>query len=312
MYIFVMLLTSASLFSVDGLGHDMSAFQTPFLNVGKYARIEFNVQPEWTILRQGGSMRGIFWSNPFQFCLTTPVYQGFAIAVGNRERLNQNFDVYHLSGEDLRIHVVSQGGVEEAYGTIGYKTKLGEVVFQGSYLFGNTRETWDYLIQNYNLIDTFDYQYSGSVFSIGIGMEYVSCYYETFGKLDMTKPSTDTAFDLSDRLGVGVHVPLLGVRLSGEYEYSWWPEQYGFSKVHRFKVILDKDQYGFGYRFHPWYLERVREHGIEFSYTLPLPYLGLMRLNLDCALRETEEVQELMIAPKVELSIQELFARRRK
>jgi hypothetical protein len=307
----ILFLTSASLFSIDGLGQDMSAFQTPFMYIGKYTRIEFTVRPEWTLLRQGSDIRSVFWSNPFQFYITAPVYRGFAIAAGNRERFNQNFDV-RRANDDLRLHVISRGGVEEVFGSVGYGLPLGEFVVQGSYLFGNTYETWDYTIGDYNLVDTFLYKYTGEVFSAGFTTKYVSCYFETFGTLDMTRPSMDTTFDLPQRFGIGVHALVLGGHVSAGYEYSWWQEEYGFQNPHRFSIAYDRDTYGFGYRFSPWYLERVSEHGVDLSYKVPLPYLGMMRLHLDCAVRQTDNVQEFMIAPQIELSIRELFVKRRK
>lgn len=311
MHIMVLVLTGASLFSIDGLGQDMSAFQTPYMYIGKYARIEFSVRPEWTVLRQENDIRSVFWSNPFHLSIIAPVYRGFAIAAGNRERLNQNFDVF-LENDDLHLHVIGRGGVEEVFGSVGYKILLGEFVVQGSYLFGNTYETWDYRIEDYNLVDTFLYTYAGTVFSAGFLTRYLSCYYETFGFLDMTAPSRDTTFKLPERLGLGVHTRLLGGRVSGGYEYSRWQKDYGFRASHRFTIAYDRDRFGVGYRFNPWYLERVSEHGMDLSYKVPLPYLGMMRLHFDCALRQTGAVQEFMIAPQIELSIQELFAPRRK
>lgn len=311
MQIMIVLLTGASLFSIDGIGQDMSLFDTPFMYIGQYARIEFTVRPEWTLLRQDSDIRSIFWSNPFEFYITAPVYRGFAVAAGNRERFNQNFDVF-LENEDLRLHVVSHGGVEEVFGGVGYGTGIGEIVLQGSYLFGNTSETWDYLIENYNLVDTLLYTYAGSVFSTGITTRYVSCYYESFGTLDMTRPSMDTTIDLPQRLGAGIHIPALGGRVSGGYEYSWWPQEYGFRNTHRLFIEYDRNRYKFGYRFNPWYLETVSEHGFDISYKIPLPYLGMMRLHLDCSLRQTDTVQEFMIAPQIELSIREMFVKRRK
>jgi hypothetical protein len=218
----------------------------------------------------------------------------------------------YLENESLNLHVVSKGGVEEVFGTIGYHNTVGEVVVQGSYLFGNALETWDYTVQNYNLIDSLDYAYNGYIVCAGIYTNYISCYYETFGSLDMSKPTVDTTIDLPDRIGVGVHVPLIGGRVSAGYEYAWWDEQYSYKNVHRFELTYDRKTYSIGYTYNPWYLERVQEHGLDLSYKVPLPNLGMMRVHLVCAFRETDNVQEFMIAPQIELSIRELFRPRRK
>lgn len=311
MSLMIILLTSASLFSIDGVGQDMSVFQNPYLYIGKYARIEFLVRPEWTLLRKDSDIRSIFWSNPFHFFLTAPVYKGFAIGLGNRERYNQNFDVF-LESDDLQLHVMSRGGVEEVFGTLGYGTKFGEFVVQGSYLFGNSFETWDYLIQSYNLVDTFTYSYTGHIFCAGVYTKYLSLYYETLGSLDMSKPSTDTSYTLPQRIGVDVHAMMKGARISAGYEYSWWESQYDFKNVHRFQIQFDQKKYSIGYSYKPWYLERVQEHGLDLSYKMPLPNLGTMRLHLELAFRETDKVQEFLIAPQIELSIRELFVKRRK
>jgi len=311
MSVIIILLTSASLFSIDGLGQDMSVFQKPYLYIGKYARIEFVVRPEWTMLYTDGDVRSIFWSNPFHFFLTAPVYRGFGVGVGNQERYNQNVDVF-LENDDLQLHMTSRGGVEEVFGTIGYRTKLGEIVIQGSYLFGKSSETWNYLIQNYNLVDTLLYSYTGHIFCTGIYSKYLYVYYETFGSLDMTKSSMDTSFTLPNRIGAGVHTMFANGRISAGYEYSWWEPQYDFKNVHRFQLEYDQKKYSIGYTYKPWYLERVQEHGLDVSYKVPLPNLGTMRVHLELAYRETDNVQEFLIAPQIELSIRELFARRRK
>lgn len=311
MNIIVLLLTSASLFSIEGLGQDVAVFHGPFTHVDKYTRIEFVLRPEWTVLKEGSEIRSIFWSNPFRFLLAAPVYKGFAVAAGNQERFNQSFDVF-LENDDLTLHVLSRGGVEEVFATVGYTHGLGEIAIRGSYLFGNTCESWDYIIENYNLVDTFLYKYTGAIFSAGIHFTYVSIYYETFGSLDMTKPLMDTTFDLPNRLGLGVHGPVLGGQLSGIYEYSWWNDMYDFTRVHRFKILYTSDRYSIGYRYNPWYLERVTEHGLDLSYAIPLRYLGTIRLRAECSLRQTESVQEFIIAPQIELTIKELFVRRRR
>jgi hypothetical protein len=307
----IIFITSASLFSIDGMGQDMSVFEKPYLYIGKYARLEFIVRPEWTLLRDGEDIRSVFWSNPFHFAITAPVYRGFGIGLGNRERYNQNFDVY-LENESLNLHVVSKGGIEEVFGTVGYHNTLGEVVVQGSYLFGNSLETWHYTVQNYNLLDSLSYTYNGYIFCGGVYTKYFSCYYETFGSLDMSTPTIDTTIAMSDRIGVGVHAPMFGGLISAGYEYSWWDDQYLYEHVHRLQVGYDRKTFSIGYTYNPWYLERVQEHGLDLSYKVPLPNLGIMRLHLLCAFRETDNVQEFMIAPQIELSIRELFMPRRK
>ena len=104
MNLILLVLVNASIFSIDGLGQDMSVFRIPFLDVYERARIEFSLKPEYNILNEDGEFRGKFWTNPFNFSFASPVTKGFVLGLGNLQRFDQTFDVYY-DRDDLEIYL---------------------------------------------------------------------------------------------------------------------------------------------------------------------------------------------------------------
>lgn len=302
---------NASVFSIDGLGEDVTAFRQPFLGLSRSARVEFTLCPEFNILNEDSDFRGIFWTNPFRFSIAVPVYKGLAISVGNNERFNQSFDVYLLN-ENLEMHLTSEGGIEEAYMTIGYQHGPIEGVLSGAYLFGNATEIWDYTIGNYNLADTFLYKYRGKIFSAGIKAYIFSCMYEGLGDVTMEKSTVDT-LQLPGRLSFGIFPKIKNGTAQGIFEYIMWPrEDETFSSSYRVKVGYARNRFALNYFFKPWYLSSVTEHGLQFSIHFPVQRLGWISLQTTTALRMKGSLREIKFSPEIVLRLQELFVRRKK
>jgi hypothetical protein len=97
MGIITLFLVNASIFSINGLGEDLSVFRTPFVDYLRMAQVKFILQPELTILGENGDYRGVFWTNPFQISLSVPLGKGFFLTFANTERFGQSFD---RSGRD--------------------------------------------------------------------------------------------------------------------------------------------------------------------------------------------------------------------
>lgn len=305
-------LINASVFSVNGLGEDMSVFQAPFINTSKLTHIEFTMRPEFNILNRDNEFRGLFWTNPFHFNIRVPVVKGFLFNLGNCERYAQSFDIY-LERSNLQIHLEGAGGVEEAYLGVGYHFDSGEFVVRTSYLFGRASEIWHYYISDYSIADTFLYKYSGRIFSAGLKIKALSFVYETAGKLSLEKSSQDTSFDLSQRLQIGL-APWFNQEtgLGIIYEYAFWPGDADYSSAHRFKLRFSKAHWNLTYWFNPWYLESVTEHGLGLGLKLPIKRVGMVQLSLNSALRTKRGLREIKVIPEIKLIIRELFIKRQK
>lgn len=303
---------NASVFSISGLGEDLSVFRVPFTHIGTRAHVEFTLKPEFNILNKGSDLRSLFWTNPFNFSLAAPVTKGFIIDIGNCERFNQSFDLYFEDGS-LNMHLVGEGGIEEVYATLSNNFQIGEIAFRGSYLFGNSSEVWNYYIGNYTLVDSFLYEYQGKVFSGGLRIKFISISYECFGDIIMEKQETDTTIELPCRLSIGLSPEIFDGKTEFLFEQSFWSEvNNDYRSPYRFKVGFAKERYGVSYMFNPWYLKDIVEHRIVLSYNMPIQRLGFITLNLGCALRNKGELREFTILPEIKLTIQEIFARRRK
>jgi hypothetical protein len=305
-------IVSASLFSLGGIGEDVGVFKTPFLESSQRATLEFVLRPEFNVLNEGSDFRSIFWTNPFNFNLTVPFSRGFIFSVGNSERYSQTFDVY-LEEEELGLHVIGKGGINEIYANVNNDFKVGQIALCAAYLFGHPWEIWDYSISNYTLTDTFAYTYRGEIFSAGVRVAFVSVAYEGLGSMTMETAMGDTTIDLPDRLSLGVNPSLFGGTLGIMYEHSFWHNNnnQNYSSPHRFKINFEKQRIGVAYFYNPWYLEDITEHGITFSWTVPVRNLGSARFNFSCALRSKGDLREFKIIPELQFTLRELFALRK-
>lgn len=312
MAIIVFVIFNASIFSLDGIGEDMSVFRTPFSDVYKKTHIDFSLNPEFHVLTEEGNFRGLFWTNPFYFSLTAPITKGFIFAVGNDERLSQAFDIYYEEGE-LKMHVVGEGGVEEVYVNVNKNFGSGEVALRGSYLFGNSWEAWNYTVRDFELLDSFLYKYHGKIFCGGLKFNMFSLSYEFLGDLIMEKESADTTIDLPERLSIGFSPPLFDGTMNFLYEHSFWGNNSrGYTSPHRFKIGFTKRNLSIHYLFNPWYLSEVKEHGIVLSFVAPIKNVGSLTLNFNSLLRVKGSLKEFKIIPQLKLTLAEIFSPRRK
>lgn len=302
---------AGSVFSIGGLGEDLSVFRTPFVPNDNIARIGFTLNPEYAVLNESSDLRGVFWTNPFQLSFSVPVSHGLRVMVGNLERYNQCFDVY-LEDSVLQVHAIGEGGVEELFAGISKNLGPFDLALTGSYLFGSAWEIWTYRISAYSLVDTFFYDHRGQIFAIGLNHSLFSLLYEGFGSVRMIRVDQDTTtVDLPQRMSVGVHPRVGDWSLGVVYERSWWKDgQYATSN--RFKVQAGRDLLGFAYYYNPWYLDGVSEHGLECRYSLPLRNAGVLHVKMGLAMRSRDDLREFRVAPQLSLVLNEIFARRRK
>lgn len=315
-----MVLTSASVFSLGGLGEDQSVFRDDFVSRLNNAQIGFALRPEFEILNENTDIRGLFWTNPFIFNLKVPVTGTIIASVGNHERFNQAFDMY-LENEQLNVHLVSEGGIEEAYGQINNRigttgesgTPVAEIYFRGSYLFGGTRELWTYTIGDYSITDTFAYKYLGCTFAGGVSVSILSCAFEGLGFLDMDMNSGDTALskDMPERLSVGLHPNINEYQVDLVYEHSFWSDS-NYRSVNRFQAGINKNNVGFAYAYNPWYIQDVTEHRLALNGRYGFKGLGFGELTVSAALRNKNSLREILIVPELKFVIEEIFARRKK
>ncbi|MGD8978889.1 MAG: hypothetical protein PVH23_02325 [candidate division WOR-3 bacterium] len=309
--IIVALLINASVFSINGIGEDLSVFQTPFIENTTLGQVGFTMNPEYTLLNEAGEYRGVFWTNPLNFSLSVPVVGGFSVTVGNMERLSQNHDIY-LQDSSLQIHALGEGGVEEVFAGINKRLGTFDIVATGSYLFGNAWEIWTYSIGGYGLVDTFTYRYRGRIFNFGMKHKFFSVAYEGLSRLRMTKLDEDTLFiDLPERLSVSLTPPIGEWGLGFMYERSFWSEE-SYKSPHRFRLSAKRGAARFAYFCNPWYIDGVTEHGIDLDFRIPLRNVGSARIGMTIALRQRDGLREFKFAPSLTLVLNELFARRRK
>jgi hypothetical protein len=307
----LLILISASMFSIDGLGEDLSVFRVPFIEDDRLTQIKFSFYPEFNILYEDGNYRGIFWTNPLNFSISIPMIKGFTFMAGNRERFNQSFDIFY---EDsiIQVNQYGEGGIEEVYVVLSKNFGIGELVLSGSYLFGNASEIWTYDMANHTLTDTFTYTYRGNIFGCGIRHRLFSIAYEGLGTVDATQADaeSDTTFDLPKRLSIAVTPKIGSWQTEFMFEHSFWTEYW--RSPNRFKVGLARDNYKVAYRFNPWYIEGINEHGLDLSVSVPLGGVGSASIGLYTTYRYRDELHELQIIPSLHLVLNEIFTRRRK
>lgn len=301
-------LVCASAFSVNGIGEDMSVFSMPFSNIDRLTRLQFTLLPELSVMHQDGDYRSTFWNYRFEFYMGGPIAQWFVLDAGNTERFDQSFDLYYRE-EDLDLHVEAYGGVEEVYAGVGTRFKSAEIVFRGSYLYGTAQELWKYKVADYAKLDSFVYQHRGKVFSAGVRYAFLGCSYEFLGDFTAERDDFDTLIDIPSRLSVALFPRVLGGQLGLIVEHSFWPEE--FRSPTRVKLSFAKERYGCSYFYNPWYLEDVTEHGIDLSFTVPMRNLGTVTFDLYSSLRSGGSLREIKISPRLVLTFDELFSRRR-
>ncbi|UCD05970.1 MAG: hypothetical protein JSV98_01690 [candidate division WOR-3 bacterium] len=311
MAIIIAFLVNASIFSIGGIGEDLGVFHHPFMARGNLARLSFKIDPEYMLLQESGDLRGVFWTNPVKLSLGVPLGYGFGFMVGNRERFNQCFDVY-LEDSSLQIHALGEGGVEEVYAGLSKRLGAFEIATTGSFLFGNAWEIWTHSIASYSLVDTFSYRSRGRIFAFGFRHDMFSIAYESFGRVRMIHmPAETTMIDLPERLSVGVFPRVAEYSLGVVYEHSFWSDT-TFDSPNRFKVSISRRNLGLTYYYNPWYFNDVSEHGLAFEFGVPLRNIGSVSILMDLSLRSRDGLRELMIKPKLNFVLNELFALRRK
>jgi len=311
MSILVAFLINASVFSVNGIGEDLSVFRAPFLKAINIGQLGFTINPEYTLLAQDGDYRGIFWTNPLKFAISAPLLGGFSIMAGNLERFSQNYDIY-VRDSSLQIHALGEGGIEEIYAGINKRLGNFDIVATGSFLFGNAWEIWNYTISGYTIVDTFLYRYRGRIFNVGVKHGLFSVAYEGFGQTRMIKLEQDTVMiDLAQRLTVGLYPRIGQWSLGLLYGHSFWNND-NYDSPHRFRIQALRGPLGVALMYNPWYIKDVNEYGVDVDYAIPLRNVGSAQLRMTIALRERDGVREFKFAPQLTLVLNELFARRRK
>ena len=311
MGILIALLINASIFSINGIGRDLSVFQTPFLERQGIGQLAFTLNPEYTLLNEEGDFRGLFWTNPLKLSISVPVISGFTVMAGNRERFDQSYDIY-LQDSTLRIHGLGEGSIEEVYAGVNKKIGPVDIVATGSYLFGNAWEIWKYSISGYTIVDTFLYHYRGQMLNFGLKHSIFSVAYEGFGEVRMIKLEEDTVMiDLPQRLSIGVYPKIGKWPLSIVYEHSFWSDT-AYNSPHRFKLSVHRGVFGVACYFNPWYIKDVAEYGLDISYAIPLRNVGSAQLRMGFALRQKDGLREFQFGPKLTFMLNELFVRRRR
>ncbi len=305
----ILFIVRASVFSIGGLGQDHSVFDQPLIDIGKTSELSLLLRPEISLLNEGMDIRSVFWTNPFFFRLSVPVNPSLQFSIGNQERFNQDFDVYYEE-ENLRMHLQGRGSVEEINGTVQFSYRSFRSAFRAGYLFGNSREVWDYFIGDYSLVDTFNYNYQGHILSGGIQFKFISAVFEGLGNLDIIKPSSDTSFNMPTRLCLKIAPGFLNGNAMMAIEKSLWDDP--FLSPLRFQIGYRKAAYYVTYMYNPWYLEDITEHGVGIYWRVPVSKMGVVNLNLNIALRNKGELREFCITPQLKLEVNEFFTRRKK
>ncbi|MGB9721735.1 MAG: hypothetical protein ACPL28_09685 [bacterium] len=300
-------LFTASVFSIEGLGQNQAIFKTPYYGNVSIAQIDFSVKPEFSFLNEGSDVRSLFWTNPFSLSMRMPVYKGLVFSLGSVERFNQAFDIYG-ENEALKLYVMGRGGIEELYVQLNQKISVAEVFFRGSYLYGSSKEIWRYTMGDYSIADTFFYRNKGEIFCAGLKLFMFSCFYEGLGKLCMEKSNIDTTYDLPQVLGFGFENNFRNFVFSVLFEHSFGAN----STINRFKGAVKKENFGFSYAYNPWYLEGITEHLLGFSGEIHLGNFALICFNPELGIRLKGTLREFAFSPELKLTLEEVFARRKK
>lgn len=309
--LFTFLIIHASAFSLTGLGEDCSVFDQPLVEIKRTAELSLLLRPEFSLLNEELKIRSLFWTNPFDFRLTIPIGRNFQFSAGNQERFNQDYDLYYEE-DALTMHLKGIGNIEEINATMQVARGPGRAAFRAGYLFGNALEVWDYFIGDFSLVDSFNYQYHGYTFSGALQYGPASVGFEGFGKVDVTKPSSDTTFNLPMKISFKAVPKLVNFNTMLMVEASLWDDKDTYRSPLRFRVGLGKGPYSISYSYNPWYIKNVNEHGLNAHWRLPVSRAGVIDFGLKLAMRSKGEFREFCISPQFRLEVNEFFARRRK
>lgn len=305
MTILLLLLTGASVFSVGGMGEDMAAFRMPFYGPLDKARLEFTLSPEFDIMTEAGDIRNRFWTNPFLLNFRIPLNKTLALTLGNAERFNQSSDVY-LDRDPLTMHLRADGGVDEVECRINANLPIAEFFGGGSYIFGASREVWEYDVGDYSAVDTFQYQYRGRIFSAGLRWRSFGVAYEGLGRVTMVKADADSAFDLPQRLSIRL-TPAFGTyKLLLEFEHSLWTDN---MSPYRVRLGLSRAANRLAYTYNPWYYNGIQEHGFDAGRVFSIRNIGFIDFDLNVAYRSHGTVKEFKVVPEIKLTLEEIFSR---
>jgi hypothetical protein len=308
MNIIVLILTSASVFSVGGMGEDMSVFRLPFYGLQNEAQLQFVITPEFDIIARDGVFRNRYWTNPFVLNLLIPVTDRILLSTGNAERFDQSSDIY-MERDPLSMHLLAQGGIEEFHLQVNANLPFAEFFGSGSYLFGTAREIWEYTVGNYLSVDTFNYEYSGTVFSAGFRYRFCAIACEGLGRVVMSRSEGDSTIALPQRLTFGL-TPVLGeYKLKIVFERSIWSGQ---DSPNRLQLGVSRGGYQIDYRFNPWYYNGIQEHGITAGRVIPLKNIGFIGIDLQASYRSHAGLTEIKIVPELKLTLEEIFSRRKR
>jgi hypothetical protein len=240
--------------------------------------------------------------------MSIPVYRGLIFSFGNQERFNQSFDIYGQRGS-LGMYIQGRGGIEELYFQLNQHLHSAELFFRGSYLYGSSREIWEYTIGNYSIADTFLYKNNGRIFCGGLKLFFLSCYYEGLGTLNMDKDGSDTTYELPQVLGFGFGHNFNSLSFNLAIEHSFGGN---WDRVTRAKLSVVQDRLGLSYSYNPWHYDGIKEHNLSFILKIQLSNMATISFNPYLGLRMKGSLREFFFVPEFELILEEVFARRKK
>jgi len=326
LFILVIAAHAASVFSTGSLGEDRGTFAYFFAEPGPKSSMTFGANPVYNILYQSGDYRGSFWTNPLSFNLHIMLPWRAALRLSLDDRFNQNFDIYTspvATGNYLfQRHIIGRGGISAAtmaLSKVWFERLLAGVVAQP--LFGTSQELWEFELTNsgYSVTDTITYQYTGFYYAACAGVKTsrltLQCYGEAGPDLNVkytTGPNTRRQqIPLPQRYGAIVSVPLGRYLTRLQVEQSRWSDNTLRDPL-RFKLEAISGPNRLSYRYEPWYLDGVVEHGLSYARALPIAKVGGIALSMNLGLRNRGKLYELSINPSLDLRFEEIFALRKK
>ncbi len=317
---------AASVFSTRSLGEDRSAFAYFFADPGPRSSMTFSTNPVYNILYQSGDYRGSFWINPLSFNLHVMLPGRSALRLSLDDRFNQNFDIYTspvtAGSHQFQRHIIGRGGINAA--TVAVSKVWFEKFMTGvaaQPLFGTSQELWEFTLVNsgYTVTDTITYRYTGSCYAACAGVRTnrvtLQCYGEAGPDLTVkytTGPNTSRRqIPLPQRYGAIMSVPLGRYLLRLQVEQSRWSDNTLRDPL-RFRLEAASGRNRLAYRYEPWYIDGVVEHGLIYTRALPIAKVGGINLAMNLGLRNRGDLYELSINPSLDLRFEEIFALRRK
>ncbi len=134
--------------------------------------------------------------------------------------------------------------------------------------------------------------------------------HEFLGDVDIEKEISDTTVDLPERLSVGFSPQAWGGQCNFVIEHSFWHND-RYRSPTRVKIGYSRERLEMSYRFNPWYLRDITEHGVNVGLRLPVQGFGTITFSIDAALKNKHSLREFSISPQILLTLEELFARRK-